>query len=154
MLIEGILLNTVGHLWVNIDRTVLQNWGNALFLQTWAGGLWGNLSSSCLLWNWHSREQGWGELGRNVQRWPSVDFSFKRISAFLIQRKQLTLPSLRMYEDQCKPDRDGGESDASSCEPAPVRDSLHSPLGTAPSPLRLHRNSRGKVPPFAPQIYT
>lgn len=58
------------------------------------------------------------------------------------KRKQLTLPSLRMYEDQCKPDRDGGESDASSCEPAPVRDSLHSPLGTAPSPLRLHRNSR------------
>ncbi|XP_042298616.1 T-box transcription factor TBX2 [Sceloporus undulatus] len=59
------------------------------------------------------------------------------------KRKQLTLPSLRMYEDQCKADRDGAESDASSCEPAPVRDSLHSPLGTtAPSPLRLHRNSR------------
>ncbi|XP_053130514.1 T-box transcription factor TBX2 isoform X2 [Hemicordylus capensis] len=58
------------------------------------------------------------------------------------KRKQLTLPSLRIYEDQCKPDRDGGESDASSCERAPVRDSLHSPLGTAPSPLRLHRNSR------------
>ncbi|XP_060115112.1 LOW QUALITY PROTEIN: T-box transcription factor TBX2 [Heteronotia binoei] len=58
------------------------------------------------------------------------------------KRKQLTLPSLRMYEDQCKADRDGGESDASSCEPAPVRDPLHSPLSTAPSPLRLHRNSR------------
>ncbi|CAI5794824.1 T-box transcription factor TBX2 [Podarcis lilfordi] len=58
------------------------------------------------------------------------------------KRKQLTLPSLRMYEDQCKADRDGGESDASSCEPAPVRESLHSPLGTTPSPLRLHRNSR------------
>ncbi|XP_077167359.1 T-box transcription factor TBX2 [Paroedura picta] len=58
------------------------------------------------------------------------------------KRKQLTLPSLRMYEDQCKPDRDGGESDASSCDPAPVRDPLHSPLSTAPSPLRPHRNSR------------
>nr|XP_060612782.1 T-box transcription factor TBX2 [Anolis sagrei ordinatus] len=59
------------------------------------------------------------------------------------KRKQLTLPSLRMYEDQCKPDRDGAESDASSCEPAAGRDSLHSPLGTtASSPLRLHRNSR------------
>ncbi|XP_015271923.1 PREDICTED: T-box transcription factor TBX2 [Gekko japonicus] len=58
------------------------------------------------------------------------------------KRKQLTLPSLRMYEDQCKPDRDGGESDASSCEPAPARDPLHSPLSTAPSPLRLHRHSR------------
>ncbi|XP_070587123.1 T-box transcription factor TBX2 [Erythrolamprus reginae] len=58
------------------------------------------------------------------------------------KRKQLTLPSLRMYEDPCKQDRDGGESDASSCEPAPVRDSLHSPLATTPSPLRVHRNSR------------
>uniref|UniRef100_A0A452HN49 T-box domain-containing protein n=1 Tax=Gopherus agassizii TaxID=38772 RepID=A0A452HN49_9SAUR len=58
------------------------------------------------------------------------------------KRKQLTLPSLRMYEEQCKPDRDGGESDASSCDPAPVRDTLHSPLGTAPSPLRLNRSSR------------
>ncbi|XP_067394246.1 T-box transcription factor TBX2 [Emydura macquarii macquarii] len=58
------------------------------------------------------------------------------------KRKQLTLPSLRMYEEQCKPDRDGGESDASSCEPAPVRDTLHSPLGTAPSPLRHNRSSR------------
>ncbi|KAF7244467.1 T-box transcription factor TBX2-A [Varanus komodoensis] len=58
------------------------------------------------------------------------------------KRKQLTLPSLRMYDEQCKPDRDGGESDASSCEPAPVRDSLRSPLGTAPSPLRLHRGNR------------
>ncbi|ETE57172.1 hypothetical protein L345_17115, partial [Ophiophagus hannah] len=56
--------------------------------------------------------------------------------------KQLTLPSLRMYEDPCKQDRDGGESDASSCEPAPVRESLHSPLATTPSPLRVHRNSR------------
>ncbi|KAK9412538.1 T-box transcription factor TBX2 [Crotalus adamanteus] len=58
------------------------------------------------------------------------------------KRKQLTLPSLRMYEDPCKQDRDGGESDASSCEPGPVQESLHSPLATTPSPLRVHRNSR------------
>ncbi|XP_062815588.1 T-box transcription factor TBX2 isoform X2 [Anolis carolinensis] len=61
------------------------------------------------------------------------------------KRKQLTLPSLRMYEDQCKPDRDGAESDASSCEPNTGRDSLHSPLGTTTSsPVRPHhhRNSR------------
>ncbi|KAM8975441.1 T-box transcription factor TBX2 [Pelodytes ibericus] len=58
------------------------------------------------------------------------------------KRKQLTLPSLRMYEDQCKADRDGAESDASSCDPAPGRDTLHSPLGTESSPLRLSRSSR------------
>ncbi|NWI23666.1 TBX2B factor, partial [Sula dactylatra] len=51
--------------------------------------------------------------------------------------KQLSLPSLRMYEEPCKPDRDGGESDASSCEPSAVRDALHSPVGALPSPLRL-----------------
>ncbi|KAG9492728.1 T-box transcription factor TBX2 isoform X2 [Eleutherodactylus coqui] len=58
------------------------------------------------------------------------------------KRKQLTLPSLRMYEEQCKADRDGAESDASSCDPAPGRDSMHSPLGTEPSPLRLNRSNR------------
>ncbi|OCT94975.1 hypothetical protein XELAEV_18012659mg [Xenopus laevis] len=58
------------------------------------------------------------------------------------KRKQLSLPSLRMYEEQCKADRDGAESDASSCDPAPGRDSLHSPLSAEPSPLRLHRNNR------------
>ncbi|KAM5179533.1 T-box transcription factor TBX2 [Mantella aurantiaca] len=58
------------------------------------------------------------------------------------KRKQLTLPSLRMYEEQCKPDRDGADSDASSCDPTPGRDTLHSPLGTEPSPLRLSRSSR------------
>ncbi|XP_005986878.1 T-box transcription factor TBX2b [Latimeria chalumnae] len=58
------------------------------------------------------------------------------------KRKQLTLPSLRMYEEQCKPDRDGAESDASSSEPPQGRDTLHSPLGAEPSPLRLNRNSR------------
>ncbi|KYO32215.1 T-box transcription factor TBX2 [Alligator mississippiensis] len=62
------------------------------------------------------------------------------------KRKQLTLPSLRMYEEQCKPDRDGGDSDASSCEPAPARDALHSPLGSAPSPLRLGRAGREEKP--------
>ncbi|XP_053563322.1 T-box transcription factor TBX2 [Bombina bombina] len=58
------------------------------------------------------------------------------------KRKQLTLPSLRMYEEQCKQDRDGAESDASSCEPTPGRDNLHSPLSTEPSPLRLSRSNR------------
>ncbi|XP_069827884.1 T-box transcription factor TBX2 [Dendropsophus ebraccatus] len=56
------------------------------------------------------------------------------------KRKQLTLPSLRMYEEQCRGDRDGAESDASSCDPAPG--SGHSPLGTEPSPLRLSRSNR------------
>lgn len=67
-------------------------------------------------------------------------------------RKQLSLPSLRMYEEPCKPDRDGGESDASSCEPSAVRDALHSPVGALPSPLRLKGSGRGKaaapVPPL------
>lgn len=54
------------------------------------------------------------------------------------KRKQLTLPSLRLYEEHCKPERDGAESDASSCEPPPAREPPPSP-GTAPSPLRLHR---------------
>lgn len=67
-------------------------------------------------------------------------------------RKQLSLPSLRMYEEPCKPDRDGGESDASSCEPSAVRDALHSPVGALPSPLRLKGSGRGKgrgpVPKF------
>ncbi|ELR58844.1 T-box transcription factor TBX2, partial [Bos mutus] len=54
------------------------------------------------------------------------------------KRKQLTLPSLRLYEEHCKPERDGAESDASSCDPPPAREPPPSP-GTAPSPLRLHR---------------
>ncbi|KAK1331278.1 hypothetical protein QTO34_009229 [Cnephaeus nilssonii] len=54
------------------------------------------------------------------------------------KRKQLTLPSLRLYEEHCKPERDGAESDASSCDPPPARDPPQSP-GAAPSPLRLHR---------------
>ncbi|NWT35620.1 TBX2B factor, partial [Chroicocephalus maculipennis] len=58
------------------------------------------------------------------------------------KRKQLSLPSLRMYEEPCKPDRDGGESDASSCEPSAVRDALHSPVGALPSPLRLKGSGR------------
>ncbi|NXS93390.1 TBX2B factor, partial [Jacana jacana] len=62
------------------------------------------------------------------------------------KRKQLSLPSLRMYEEPCKPDRDGGESDASSCEPSAVRDALHSPVGALPSPLRLKGSSRGQEP--------
>ncbi|XP_054526521.1 T-box transcription factor TBX2 isoform X2 [Pan troglodytes] len=54
------------------------------------------------------------------------------------KRKQLTLPSLRLYEEHCKPERDGAESDASSCDPPPAREPPNSP-GAAPSPLRLHR---------------
>ncbi|NXI74495.1 TBX2 factor, partial [Anseranas semipalmata] len=60
--------------------------------------------------------------------------------------KQLSLPSLRMYEEPCKPDRDGGESDASSCEPSAVRDALHSPVGALPSPLRLKGSGREEKP--------
>lgn len=74
----------------------------------------------------------------------------------LIPRKQLTLPSLRLYEEPCKPERDGAESDTSSCEPPPAREPPPSP-GTAPSPLRLHRTRgagragrrRGGCPPGA-----
>lgn len=58
------------------------------------------------------------------------------------KRKQLTLPSLRMYEDQCKVDREGADSDASSSEPATGREAIHSPLGPASSPLRFSRPSR------------
>lgn len=58
-------------------------------------------------------------------------------------RKQLTMPSLRMYEDQCKADRDGADSDASSSEPPAGRDAVHSPLGAGSSPLRFSRPSRG-----------
>lgn len=48
-----------------------------------------------------------------------------------------------MYEDQCKVDRDGADSDASSSEPTTGRDAGHSP-GPVSSPLRLNRGSRGK----------
>ncbi|XP_030648601.1 T-box transcription factor TBX2a [Chanos chanos] len=58
------------------------------------------------------------------------------------KRKQLTLPSLRMYEDQCKVDRDGGDSDASSCEQTTGRDSVSSPLGPVTSPLKFNRSGR------------
>ncbi|KAJ8403898.1 hypothetical protein AAFF_G00347660 [Aldrovandia affinis] len=56
------------------------------------------------------------------------------------KRQQLTLPSLRMYEDPCKGDRDVGDSDASSNEPTPGRDA--SPLGPVSSPLRFSRLGR------------
>ncbi|XP_036393326.1 T-box transcription factor TBX2b-like [Megalops cyprinoides] len=58
------------------------------------------------------------------------------------KRKQLTLPSLRLYEDHCKIDRDGGESDASSSEPTVGRDASRSPLGPVSSPPRFTRFSR------------
>lgn len=54
------------------------------------------------------------------------------------------MPSLRMYEDQCKADREGADSDASSSETPAGRDQVHSPLGGASSPLRFSRPSRGE----------
>ncbi|TSN39291.1 T-box transcription factor TBX2b [Bagarius yarrelli] len=59
------------------------------------------------------------------------------------KRKQLTLPSLHMYEvGQCKVDREGADSDESSGEQAAVRDSVHSPLGSATSPLNFTKATR------------
>ena len=55
------------------------------------------------------------------------------------------MPSLRMYEDQCKADREGADSDASSSEPPTGRDAVHSPLGADISPLRFSRPSRGQT---------
>ncbi|XP_064863505.1 T-box transcription factor TBX2b-like isoform X3 [Oncorhynchus nerka] len=58
-------------------------------------------------------------------------------------RKQLTLPSLRMYENrELKGDRDCADSDDSSCEQNTGRDSVHSTLGPVTSPLRFNRTSR------------
>ncbi|XP_006640960.1 T-box transcription factor TBX2b isoform X1 [Lepisosteus oculatus] len=65
------------------------------------------------------------------------------------KRKQLTLPSLRMYEDQCKADREGGDSDASSSEPTTGREAAQSPMGPASSPLRFRRASRADEKPCA-----
>lgn len=62
----------------------------------------------------------------------------------LFDRKQLTMPSLRMYEDQCKVDREGADSDASSSETPAGRDQVHSPLGGGSSPLRFSRPNRGE----------
>uniref|UniRef100_A0A9J7Y2R4 T-box transcription factor 2a n=1 Tax=Cyprinus carpio carpio TaxID=630221 RepID=A0A9J7Y2R4_CYPCA len=59
------------------------------------------------------------------------------------KRKQLALPSMRMFDDQSKADRDGGDSDASSCEQT-GRDSVHSPIGPATSPLKFNRSRDDK----------
>lgn len=48
-----------------------------------------------------------------------------------------------MYDDQGKVDRDGGDSDDSSCEQTTMRDSVHSPNGPVTSPLKFNI-SRGK----------
>ena len=58
-------------------------------------------------------------------------------------RKQLTLPSLRMYEDQSKADGDCADSDDSSCEQT-GRESIHSPLGPGSSPQGCNQPSRGR----------
>merc|ERR1719357_56269 len=47
-----------------------------------------------------------------------------------------------MFEDQCKADREGADSDASSSDPPTGRDAVHSPLGAGTSPLRFSRPSR------------
>nr|XP_020472477.1 T-box transcription factor TBX2 [Monopterus albus] len=60
------------------------------------------------------------------------------------KRKQLTMPSLRMYEDQCKADREGADSDASSGEPPAVRDASHSPIGAGTSPLQQTQSREKK----------
>ncbi|XP_041053144.1 T-box transcription factor TBX2b isoform X1 [Carcharodon carcharias] len=58
------------------------------------------------------------------------------------KRKQLSLPSLRVYEDQCKGDRDGGDSDASSSDQPPARDSLRSPQAVDPVSLQFSQVSK------------
>ncbi|XP_016309601.1 T-box transcription factor TBX2b-like isoform X1 [Sinocyclocheilus anshuiensis] len=58
-------------------------------------------------------------------------------------RKQLALPSMRMFDDQSKVDRDGADSDASSCEQT-GRDSVHSPIEPATSPLKFNRSRDDK----------
>ncbi|XP_067864602.1 T-box transcription factor TBX2b isoform X1 [Heptranchias perlo] len=58
------------------------------------------------------------------------------------KRKQLSLPSLRVYEDQCKGDRDGGDSDASSSDQPPARESLCSPLAADPVSLQFSQASK------------
>lgn len=71
---------------------------------------------------------------------------FSPFSSYFCPRKQLTLPSLHMYDvGQCKMDREGADSDASSGEQTAARDSVHSPLGPATSPLTFTRASRGTV---------
>uniref|UniRef100_A0A8B9L699 T-box domain-containing protein n=1 Tax=Astyanax mexicanus TaxID=7994 RepID=A0A8B9L699_ASTMX len=68
-----------------------------------------------------------------------------RNQPFALKRKQLflTLPSLHMYDvGQCKVDRDGGDSDASSGEPPSGRETAHSPLRPASSPLTFTRSAR------------
>ncbi|XP_077422656.1 T-box transcription factor TBX2b [Vanacampus margaritifer] len=51
------------------------------------------------------------------------------------KRKQLTMPSLRMFEDH---GRDGADSDA-SIETPTAQDVVHSPLGVSASPPRFNR---------------
>ncbi|XP_051552072.1 T-box transcription factor TBX2b-like isoform X1 [Myxocyprinus asiaticus] len=63
----------------------------------------------------------------------------------LVFRKQLALPSMRMYDDQCKADRDGEDSDDSSCEQTAGRDSVHSPTGPVSSPLKFNRSRDDKT---------
>ncbi|XP_048413008.1 T-box transcription factor TBX2b isoform X2 [Stegostoma tigrinum] len=58
------------------------------------------------------------------------------------KRKQLSLPSLRVYEDQCKGDRDGGDSDGSSSDQPLPRESLRSPIAVDPVSLQFSQVSK------------
>ncbi|KAL4658790.1 T-box transcription factor TBX2-like [Arapaima gigas] len=49
------------------------------------------------------------------------------------KRKQLTIPTLRRFEDQCKAERDVGDSDTSSCDP----------VAGGETPPRVVRSPRG-----------
>ncbi|XP_051533403.1 T-box transcription factor TBX2b-like isoform X1 [Myxocyprinus asiaticus] len=62
----------------------------------------------------------------------------------LVFRKQLALPSMRLYDDQCKADRDGEDSDDSSCEQTAGRGSVHSPTGPVSSPHKFNRSRDDK----------
>ncbi|XP_062844717.1 T-box transcription factor TBX2a [Trichomycterus rosablanca] len=57
------------------------------------------------------------------------------------KRKQLTLPSLRVY-DEPSAKEDGADSDSSSCEPTSHRESIHSPIGASSSPLKYSMANR------------
>lgn len=55
-------------------------------------------------------------------------------------RKQLTHPSVRVYDEPSK--EDGADSDSSSCE-VNHRESIHSPTGAESSRVKYHMTSRG-----------
>ncbi|XP_038670610.1 T-box transcription factor TBX2b isoform X1 [Scyliorhinus canicula] len=58
------------------------------------------------------------------------------------KRKQLSLPSLRVYEDPCKGDRDAGDSDASSSDLPMARESRRSPSAGDPVCLQFNQTPK------------